>query len=608
MADMSALVSNALGAGVAYWREAMDARLSLLPRANALMTESAFESAYDAEVAAVHAALNSLQAQRDVQRAGLRELLNARLDVTSSFPPEILSHVLFYLSQSFTHSSVFERRKHLSWISAANICRRWRAVAFGTGALWSKLHLEMPTEIWSTFLDRARSSLLTIQGNLDHTTSLQRQDVLLRVHRIEELDIRVSEMNHLDALMVDLDLADTATHLRTIKVHTNHGPMRSPALETFLARDASSPRHLTLHGVHFPWGCSIASVETLRLSDTALSHIPSRHTPHLEKVVHTLSSAINLNALVLSGDSIFTLPSSLQPIVLASTMMRKLENIVLKCSPRHASLLLQTLLLPPTSSIHLRLRITDRIMNLEELDRDLSIDTGRIASALGTLLSIPGAPHYSTMRIQPKSPYIHLKLDHSILPAATLSTIDAVNVQKSVDIRLPVAAPGRDTRDTMRARTFDFARAFPIDRVKHLVLFSGLFWSRSDVVRLLKQASLIETLTIQSDTHGEDASALLHNIISPSSCFSPVEPTDDVAPGILLPALKHLSLGGVKFKTNIRCNNKDMPLSKILLEALASRHQLGYELQGLHLVRCRHAEDYDLHQWSQYVTDTVSVD
>ena len=110
----------------------METRLPLLPRANTLLTIDAFDSMYNTEIAAVSAALDTLKAQRDIERADMLEHRNALQDATASLPPEIISHVLFYLSQGHTHATLFDPRQQFRWIRAAHVSRRWRAIALGT--------------------------------------------------------------------------------------------------------------------------------------------------------------------------------------------------------------------------------------------------------------------------------------------------------------------------------------------------------------------------------------------------------------------------------------------------------------------------------------------
>lgn len=579
----------------------MDARMPFLPQASALMTEAAFDLMYDAEVAAVHAALDTLRAQRDAQRAGLRERHNGRLDVTSSFPPEILSHVFYYLHDSPTMSPKFEPQKHLSWITATHVSRRWRAVALGTGTLWRKLHLAMPAEIWSTFIERTRGSSLVIQGRWDDVDFAQRQDVLLRFERVTELDLRVVKAYQLDDLLTTL--LGTTTRLHTVKIHTNFATLLIPAFDNILAHCAPTLRHLTLYGVHFPWGCSVANLQSLHLYDTTLASAP---TPFAD-VMHALASAINLVELSLSGEHIFIPPPSPQSVIPTLSLPR-MDSLTLKCSVQHAISLIRALIIPPTSSIrvHVRSPRGEAPLEVAEDERDTTTHTALIASTLAAHISRRDAPQFTVLQIQFHSPCIHLKLGHIPPPSADTEHNGAINAQQSISIQLPVALHIQRDSHSLRAKTLKLARALPMEHTKHLILSSGLFWSRADVVQLLQRATLVEELAIYAlGMHGQNASALLHNILSPSTFFSAAGSNDEGFTGVLLPALKKLYLNDIKFKFKAQRNGRDIPLSKILMDAFEYRSRLGCGLQVLRLDRCRHVEDYDVYQLGQIVSDVT---
>ncbi|VDB93523.1 unnamed protein product [Peniophora sp. CBMAI 1063] len=570
----------------AYWSNAANARLPLLPQSDASLTEEAFELAYDAEVAAVYAALDVLQAYRDVQRAGITEQHNARLDTTTVFPPEILSHVLSYLPQPYTDSSQYVPREHLSWMSAAHVCRRWRAIALSNQSLWSRLHLMMPDDVWSTFMERAGGASLVIQGRWRFASPLRRQDIYERLERVEELDLRVPEIEEL----ADLFLAGTAACLRSFIVHTSPTPRIDPSLSHFLLSCAPALRHLNLYGVHFPWGCTIPTVNSLRLYDPTL---PGDPIPSFAQVVQTLTST-NLEELVLTGSQLFSLSSEVPPPVPI-----KLGSLTLKCHAQQAVILLRTFILSPTCSIDVYVRSDQRPVVTEVMDDDTS-DTALIASTIRDHLSRADAPRYKALQLQCYSRCAELKLDHAD-PVVTPGSINGVRIEISV--------PGsRIDKSSCRAKILKLTRAVPVGLLKglqHLTLSSGIHWSREDTYRLLHHTTNVERLTFYSEAHGGNAAGLLYNIISPSRPSSNV--TNAESPTHLLPALKELYLHKVNFNNSVRCNDKDVPLTEALLDVLKSRRDVGCRVQVLRLGECRSVLDNDLYRFSRWVADVMVV-
>lgn len=286
-------------------------------------------------------------------------LHNARVPI-NCLPTEILENILSSLVAS--HISPIERSKHV--VRAASVCRRWRAVAVGSHALWS--HITLNKRLTRTFIARSASVPIdfTFESNQPYALPMGAHKALFTcAERTRTFSARLDRhtmINVLNKFPADLPILESLTLncTRTVSFPDTELPRGA---ESILNSHTPSLRRLNLVEVTLPWTAPL--FRGLTHLDVQLE---AQH-PKLGHFLDVLDACPDLELLRLHDAH----PVSTDEAIPRRVALPRLQTIDL--SGRHAAYILAFLVPPATA--HIRIPVFryvpawhSHLPNLPEID------------------------------------------------------------------------------------------------------------------------------------------------------------------------------------------------------------------------------------------------
>jgi hypothetical protein len=257
---------------------------------------------WDDEIQAIQEMLSFAQARRN------------ELVPCSSLPPELLGRVFEFLLLPKQHRELTKHRH--SWVAVTHVCKRWRTIALGHAALWSTIST-VSKQPWDIFLQRSRTSLLSISASMSDSTPEYSQYIAEHLHRVRVLSLQT--LSHIDqSILTSLLGATTAPELQVLRLRrTGHSSQVLPP--EFFSEVAPNVREIKLENFQFPWTTIAPHIVSLDVS--AEWAVPTENGTRLRKpdfftmqdILQCLSRMPNLRTL-----SLARLPNSLPLIRITS--------------------------------------------------------------------------------------------------------------------------------------------------------------------------------------------------------------------------------------------------------------------------------------------------
>ncbi|KZV70329.1 hypothetical protein PENSPDRAFT_752648 [Peniophora sp. CONT] len=486
-------------------------------------------------------------------RADLNERRDALFSMTTTVPPEILE-IIFQLVDNPPQAY------HSSWsppaaVQISHVCRRWRAIALSSKALWNALDTRMPTEAWTTHLARSHFCSLNVRSIWEYVDAKRIADIIAIFPHIQSLII---DTDSSDDPFTDLHAAflSDSPALHTLEIG---GPSESwdPTFNEYLAHRTPALRELALHQVVFPWGFSLADIRVLRLSTYNYAH-EGDDGPWLghnfQDVLRTLHAAHSLEKLTIWGDCVFTPPSELPiPTVTSPVRMLFLEGPVSRVGPMLAALQASNTLQAWINTEEYGNHWQQTSHGPEMVDDMTTVSACASDVLRNHLLSRgeQGPPEFTAFHMITDRDLVVFRLGFEQSPLSSLLVKD-MDIDKDeshvpyLNFRLKLQVAHHGDKVSIRAKTLKLARSIAVKQlqcVRQLVL-SALCWTTQDVESFFQDAYLVESLTIYtvSDVFEREAATLVADPVC-ASTFAASEPS-------LFPAIRTLRIVGVTLSSS----------------------------------------------------------
>ncbi|KDQ57790.1 hypothetical protein JAAARDRAFT_35480 [Jaapia argillacea MUCL 33604] len=284
------------------------------------------------------------------------------LSPISKLPPELMSRVFSLCASAESHPRF---RGHVAfdsltvmpeWVKVTWVCRRWREVAIGCAALWTKV--DFSSSKWTAeMLKRSKNASLVVKADLTFVSPRLVRTVELatsHISRTRELELLAPKQT-LEALA--RQLRSPAPFLESLHLsssrfsnHLADGPCSLP--DDIFEGQVPQLRRLELYRCRFKWNSPLLSTTLTHLHITeASNHNPAR--PTLSQILPLLQGMPLLQSLHLEYAAPVPSMDVAELWVPENITLRNLTSISLIDVPHNCAALLSRLDLPSRTDMKL---------------------------------------------------------------------------------------------------------------------------------------------------------------------------------------------------------------------------------------------------------------
>ncbi|KDQ55683.1 hypothetical protein JAAARDRAFT_208478 [Jaapia argillacea MUCL 33604] len=274
------------------------------------------------------------------------------LSPASRLPPEILTRIFTLLASRPPSSQALSKPKRYLWVRVVHVCRRWRRVAVGCPALWTRIVFSYPK--WArAMLTLSKAMPLVVSHRATRTSRQYPRSVkmvesaLQHIQRIKQITLELPS-SWLQLIFNTLPGDASAPLLENISVSTSECHTIAPISRMFTL-DTPILRTLQLSNCTVHWDSRIlhhGRLVSLRISFSVLP----RSTAALPQILPVLAHNPNLQTLALRNVLPKSSPHPDTPLDHPPVILPQLSSFELTCEDSFTFVDLARYLSVPRSS------------------------------------------------------------------------------------------------------------------------------------------------------------------------------------------------------------------------------------------------------------------